>query len=113
MKTLSINTNNDIYLDSSGSLAFAQGINAQAAIATNKTRTLYGEVPLAAQAGIPFFDVVFNKFDPKLFEQFLRQTLLETPGAVKVSQYEYGVKNGTLTYSAVLTTNHGEVTING
>ena len=108
MRTLAINTNNDIFLDASGSLAFAQDIDAQAAIATNKTRTL-----LAAQAGIPFFDVVFNKFDPKLFEQFLRQTLLETPGAVKVTQYNYEIQNGVLTYSAVLTTDLGEATVNG
>lgn len=113
MKTLAINENNDIFLDASGSLAFAQDIDAQAAIATNKTRTLYGEVPLAAQAGIPFFDVVFNKFDPKLFEQFLRQTLLETPGAEKVTQYEYDVSGGLLSYRAVLTTQDGEVKING
>lgn len=113
MRTLALNANNDIFLDASGSLAFVQDIDAQAAIATNKTRTLYGEVPLAAQAGIPFFDVVFNKFDPKLFEQFLRQTLLETPGAVKVTQYNYEIKNGVLTYSAVLTTDLGEATVNG
>ncbi len=113
MKTLSINEKNDIFLDASGSLAFSQGKQARADIATNKTRTIYGEVPLSAQAGIPFFDVVFNKFDPKLFEQFLRQTLLEVPGAQKVTQYEYQIENGVLTYSAVLTTEDGEVTVNG
>ena len=36
--------NNDIFLDASGSLAFSQGKQACADIATNKTRTLYGEV---------------------------------------------------------------------
>ena len=96
MKTLAINENNDIFLDASGSLAFSQGKQACADIATNKTRTLYGEVPLSAQSGIPFFDVVFNKFDPKLFEQFLRQTLMEVPGAEKVTQYEYDVSGGLL-----------------
>ncbi len=44
MKTLAINENNDIFLDASGSLAFSQGKQACADIATNKTRTLYGEV---------------------------------------------------------------------
>lgn len=113
MKTLAINKNNDIFLDASGSLAFSQGKQARADIATNKTRTLYREVPLSAQSGIPFFDVVFNKFDPKLFEQFLRQTLLEVPGAQKVSQYDYQISGVVLTYRAVLTTQDGEVIING
>lgn len=113
MKTLAINENNDIFLDASGSLAFSQGKQAREDIATNKTRTLYGEVPLSAQSGIPFFDVVFHKFDPKLFEQFLRQTLMEVPGAEKVTQYEYNISGGVLTYRAVLTTQDGEVTVNG
>ena len=113
MKTLAINENNDIFLDASGSLAFSQGKQACADIATNKTRTLYGEVPLSAQSGIPFFDVVFNKFDPKLFEQFLKQTLMEVPGAEKVTQYEYDVSGGLLSYRAVLTTQDGEVKVNG
>lgn len=113
MKTLAINENNDIFLDASGSLAFSQGKQARADIATNKTRTLYGEVPLSAQSGIPFFDVVFHKFDPKLFEQFLRQTLMEVPGAEKVTQYEYNISGGVLTYRAVLNTQDGEVTVNG
>ncbi len=113
MKTLAINENNDIFLDASGSLAFSQGKQARADIATCKTRTLYGEVPLSARSGIPFFDVVFNKFDPKLFEQFLRQTLMEVPGAEKVTQYEYNISGGVLTYRAVLTTQDGEVTVNG
>lgn len=113
MRTLAINGQNDIYLDATGNLALDTGKQALADIATNKTRTLYGEVPLDAQAGIPFFDVVFNKFDTSLFKQFLFATLKEVPEVTEVLQYSYEVKNGILTYSAVLKTSEGEVTVNG
>lgn len=113
MRTLSINSNDDIYLDASGNLAIDTGKQALADIATNKTRTVYGEVPLDAQAGIPFFDVVFNKFDPSLFKQFLFATLKEVPEVTEVLQYSYEIKDGKLTYSAVLKTSEGEVTVNG
>lgn len=113
MKTIATNEQNDIFVNNSGNLAISEGLQARANIATNKTRTVYGEVPLAAQAGIPFFDVIFNKFQPQLFEQFLRQTLLETPGAIEVRQYNYTISGGVLTYSAVLVTEEGEANING
>lgn len=112
MKTLSIK-DNDIFLDVSGNLSISEGKEAMAMIATNKARTLYKETPLNQTAGIPFFDVVFNRFDIELFKQYLFEELLKIDGVQEVSDFSYSTTNNTLTYEVILSTNLGEVTTNG
>lgn len=114
MKTIATNAINDIYLDVSGNLALCEGDLAIANIATNKARTLYKEITLDQQAGIPYFDVVFNRFDIGLFKQFLFQELNSIEGVARVSDFSYSTQNNVLTYQATLTLdNNREVTING
>lgn len=114
MITIATNENNDIYLDVSGNLALTQGKEAIANIATNKARTLYKETPLDQQAGIPYFDVVFNRFDIELFKQFLFQEIQGIEGVRNVADFSFSTTNNTLTYQATFTTqDNKEVTING
>lgn len=114
MKTIATNANNDIFLDVSGNLAISEDDLAIANIATNKARTLYKETTLDQQAGIPYFDVVFNRFDIGLFKQFLFQELDSIKGVAGVTDFSYSTKDNVLTYQATLTLdNNREVTING
>lgn len=114
MITLATNENNDIFLNASGNLAMAEGKEAMANIATNKVRTLYKETPLDQQAGIPYFDVVFNRFDIDLFKQFLFQEIETIEGVRGAGDFSYSTDNNVLKYQATFTTdNQEEVTING
>lgn len=114
MRTLATNSNNDIFIDSTGNLAIAEGKEAIANVATNKTRVLYGEIPLNTEAGIPFFDVVFQRLDVDLFRQFLYQELEDITGVSKVADFSYSVENGVFKYSVTIeTTNAEEIEING
>lgn len=114
MITVATNQDNDIYLDISGNLAISKDNQARANIATNKARTLYKEITLDQQAGIPYFDVVFNRFDIKLFKQFLFQELETIEGIYRVTDFAYSTEGGVLTYQAtLLTQDNEEVTING
>lgn len=117
MKTIATNEKNDIFLDVSGNLAFKSGNEARANICTNRARSVFNEIPLDMQSGIPYFSVVFNNFDINQFKNFLFQELLQVSGVDKILSFSYNTQDNKLTYEATLqATEDGEkseVIING
>lgn len=113
VKTLGINSNNDIYLGSDGNIAVLSGIQAVKDACKTATQALLGEMVLATNQGIPYFQAVFIG-TPKyaIYVAYLRSTLLGVPGVKKVKSLEMRVSNNTLGYTATIETDFGTVDLN-
>ncbi|MBP5286390.1 MAG: hypothetical protein J6Z08_00650 [Elusimicrobiales bacterium] len=114
MRTMAVNSDNDIYLDSNGNLAISEGLEAAAQGALHAARTDYKEVPLDMQRGIPYLAVLLGERpNIGLFEQFLRQEVERLPYIKETGEFTANVKNGTMSYELEITTDFGETSING
>lgn len=114
MQTISINQNNDIYLDTSGNLAITLDIYALADISKNKVLTNLGEPEYNVLQGIPYFETIFTD-TPKidLFQAAIIETLENTDDIERVSNFEYTQNNGIFSYSLIEHTTYGEINLNG
>lgn len=114
MITIATNSDNDIYIDTSGNIATSQDINALANISKNKVLTNYGEPQYNALEGIPYFDTIFTD-TPKidLFQAAVVQSLEDLDEVQRISNFEYTQQNGIFSYSLKEHTTFGEVVLNG
>lgn len=114
MQTISINSNNDIYLDPSGNLAITQDINALADISKNKVLTALGEPEYNILEGVPYFETIFTD-TPKidLFQASIIETLENIDNIERVSNFSYTQNNGVFSYSLTENTTFGEIILNG
>lgn len=114
MKTIAINTSNDIYLDSSGNLAIKSGLDAMGDILVNKAQTNYGELLFNNPKGIDFFNTVFSSpAYPDLFQNQLLNQFEDTEAVERIAGYTSNLKNNVYSYTAKIQTQYGEVNING
>lgn len=114
MQTIAINSNNDIYLDSSGNLAIKTDIEALGDILVNKSQTNQGELLYNSESGIDFFNTVFSSpAYPDLFQNQLLNQLENTEGVERISNYQAKQENNTYSYTANIQTQYGEVILNG
>jgi len=114
MQTISINQNNDMYLDASGNIAITQDINALADISKNKVLTNYGEPEYNALDGIPYFETIFaDKPNVDLFQAAIIETLENTENIERISDFEYKQNNGIFSYTLTEHTTFGEIVFNG
>ena len=114
MQTISINSNNDIYLGTNGNLAITQDINALADISKNKVLQNYGEALYNTLQGIPYFETMFTD-NPKidLFQAAVIETLENTDNIQRISNFDYTQENGVYSYSLIEHTTFGDITLNG
>lgn len=114
MQTISINQDNDIYLDTSGNLAITLDINALADISKNKVLTNLGEPEYNVLNGIPYFDTIFTD-TPKidLFQAAIIETLEKTDEIERISNFDYKQDDGVFSYSLIEHTTYGEINLNG
>ena len=114
MKTLAINSDNDIYLDGSGNLAVKSGLKAMADIIVNKIQTNRGELMYNGGKGIDYFNTIFSSpCYPDLFQNQLISEIEETDAVQQVSSYDYKTENGVYSYTVKIMTDYGEAVING
>lgn len=114
MQTISINSDNDLYLDTSGNLAITFNINALADISKNKVLTNLGEPQYNAEDGIPYFDTIFTD-TPKidLFQAAIIGDLESLDNIERVSNFEYKQDNGIFSYTLIEHTTYGDIELNG
>lgn len=114
MQTLSINNDNDLYINTIGNLVVTQDINALADISKNKVLTVLGEPQYNQEAGIPYFETIFTD-TPKidLFQTAVINTLENTENVNRVSNFNYTQSNGIFSYNLVEQTAYGEIELNG
>ncbi len=114
MKTIAINENNDIYLDSSGNLAIKTDQAAMGDILVNKAQTNLGELLYNNEKGIDFFNTVFSSpAYTDLFQYQLLKQFEETASVERIANYQAVQKNNIYSYVANIQTEFGEVNING
>lgn len=114
MSTLLTNDNNDIYIDSTGSLVFADGKEATAQIIKNVLLTQRGELQLAINEGIPYFETVLgNNPDVYVWESYMVDAAEKVEHVQKVVSMESKVEGNTLRYTMQVQTDFGLVTVEG
>lgn len=114
MKTISLNKNNDLYLDDAGNLALALNSNAMSEISKNIVLTNKGELEFSILSGVPYFETIFSEnsnFD--IFQAEIIQALEKLEGVQRVSSFSYKVENNVYKYAVTLITDFGTVVLNG
>lgn len=114
MLTISTNSDNDIFLDSTANLATSTEINALANISKNKVLTTLGEPEYNQLQGIPYFETIFAD-TPKidLFQASIIDNLESLENVERVLDFQYTQNNGTFSYSLVENTTFGQIQLNG
>lgn len=114
MQTISVNQNNDIYVDTSGNIAMGKDKYALSDICKNKVLTTLGEPEYNQTAGIPYFETVFcdtPKID--LFQTAVIETIEQTDNVNRVTNFDYDQDNGVLSYSLIINSDFGDIQLNG
>lgn len=113
-KTFSANSNNDIFLDSSGNLAVANAESAVSYACASASKAQLGEMLYAINRGIPNFQSVWlGAPNLAVFESYLRDTLESVDGVVRVTSLTSMSQNNILSYSAEIETIYGRIALNG
>lgn len=114
MKTIAINSNNDIYLDNFNNLALKNDLDAMGDIFVNKSQTNTGELLYNADKGVDFFNTVFSSpAYPDLFQHELINELKDTDSTQNVRDFVGEVQKNVYSYSVKIQTDYGELTLNG
>lgn len=108
------NAQNDIYIDKNGNLAIFQDLLAVLQACEHAAKTLLGEMILATDQGIPYFQSVWNGV-PSLqqFEAALRTAFLAVDEVVEVVSLFTLRDDDNLNYTAVIRTTFGGGSISG
>lgn len=113
-RTIAIDSNNDIFIGSDGSLATALGLEAVMQACAQAAKTQLGELLFEVDLGLPNFEAVWNGA-PNLsqFEAFLRRNLAQVPDVIGVQAVSVAIIGGVLQYRAEIQTIYGPGVING
>lgn len=113
MKTISLNSSNDIYT-THGNLAIAEGVDAIAQACQCAIRTLRGELVLNVDEGIPYFDVLYTNFpNLDLLKAYMIEAVQKIDGVIAIKSINFKINGEKLNYVMEIRTSKGEVTING
>ena len=113
MITLAVNTDNSIYVDSTGNLAVISGKEALAQTLAQISRTRRGEMVYNVQDGVPFMETVFQIRDPLQFEAAMRAEFMKHPEVTGVLSFDMTQEGNEVKYSAQVDSIYGTVEVNG
>lgn len=113
--TFAVNENNDIFLDENGNVAILVGMPAVLQLCSHAAKTVLGEMVLAVNGGIPYFQTVWKDGIPNLpaFEAALRKAIMAVEGVLNVEQLQTQIAENLLSYVAVISNIYGTGTLNG
>lgn len=113
-RTFAVDARNDLFLAPGGNLAIVVDLDAVLMICAAKARTLLGEMVLAVDKGIPYFQSVFTgQPNPATFEAALRDALLSVDGVTQISSLAITQTGNELNYVASIVTIYGPGVIDG
>lgn len=116
VQTLATNAQNDIYIQSNGTISLVSGETAVEFGCASAARAQLGEMIYNTTQGIPNFQAVWIG-SPNLatFEAYLRNTLLNVAGVTSIASLTVTYANNVLSYVADIQTQYssGSTTING
>ncbi len=112
--TFLTNTDNDLYLENDGSLAFGRGLPAIIAACETATKAQLGEMVLQTGQGIPNFQTVWvGTPNFSLYNSYIIKTLESIEGVQEVQSLDLSILNNVLNYVATIKTTFGNAVING
>lgn len=112
--TLGTNSNNDLYIGADGNLVMLSGIAAVEAACLTATKAQLGEMVLATTSGIPNFQAIWvGTPDYALWKSYILGALQNVPGVQQVTSLALSVRENTVFYTANITTQFGNGTVNG
>jgi hypothetical protein len=115
MTTLARDTNNDIQVKD-GKFIIVSGLNCYYDILHSAVLTIYQEMVLNSERGIPYFDTVFKSPTKILFWKDRMMKVITSFSFVQsITAFDYSVdyENKLLTYTLKVRTKDGTVTIEG
>ena len=114
VQTLSVNANNDIYLDSDGNISISYDLQAVLQACAQAAKTLLGEIFSNVNEGIPYSQTVWNGV-PNLqqFEAALRSAFLAVTNVVEVVSLITSQSGNQFRYTAVIRTTFGGGSLSG
>ena len=113
-RTLTVNSNNDIFIALNGSLSVSDGLVAVMQAAQQSAQTQLGEMVFAVDDGIPNFATVWNGApNVSQFEAYLRSAITAVDGVTSVDSLTTKVEGGALSYAATIQTIYGPGVLNG
>jgi hypothetical protein len=110
--TLSVNAQNDLFLDDNGNIALANNLDAVKQGCEQAVKTQLGELVLQTDIGVPYFEAVFVGVpNISAYQAAIRTAILSQPGVVQVVSLEIDQVGDDLVYKAVIETDYGTTVI--
>jgi len=116
MKTLSVNSNNDLFLDSRNNIALATDLQALAQHCEQVVKVVVGELVFDLARGVLGFeqnDIFGNTPDLQLFEFRARKSIRAVAGVIELSSFSFDVIDNIFQYNAEIQTIYGSTPIQG
>ncbi len=113
-RTLAVDSNNDLYIGTDGSLAIATALQATLQAAQQAAQTQLAEMEYAVDQGLPNFAVVWNG-SPNIsqFDAYLRRALLGVAHVKGIRDLSIARADNKLSYTATIETDYGPGVLNG
>lgn len=108
MTTLAEDENNDIFLDASGNLATATGLEQCRQNCIAAMEVVLGECVLDLQHGNPYDQTMWSRYLPRAFETAARKSLLAVLNTVSVLSFIITKSGDQANYEAVIQTTFGQ-----
>lgn len=106
--------NNDLVLNSAGSLTMLTGIDAIAAACNTAALTQLGECVLNTAQGLPNFQAIWVGVpDFQIWQSYLENTLLNVSGVATVQSIVLRQDGNVLNYVAEINSIYGNTTVQG
>lgn len=113
-QTFAVDANNDLYIGDDDRLVMVDGITAVTQVCEQVAKTRLGELVLAVDDGLPFFEAVWTGTpDLARFEEALRADLSAVPDVLEVTTLTMRQTGDTLSYQAQIITVYGPGVVNG
>lgn len=114
ISTIARDENCDLYIDGTRQFAMVYGKDAYAQIINAKMRTALGEMQLAMQKGIPYFQTVFSdKSMLPIWKDEVEKMLRSLSFVKNIFSFYCNYDNDVLKYTVEIETDSGMVEING
>lgn len=115
MKTLKLDSNGDLFVDSGGNLVLLEGLDAVMQSCANYAKSVLGEMIFQTDLGVDFFGTVFGDVTPNIaaFKESLTSNLMRVPNVLGVESLEVSISDGELSYVAEIRTEFGTGVLNG
>ena len=111
-RSLAVDSSNDIYIGTDGSLAIAAARDAVLHLCAQAAKAQLGEMVFAADQGMPNFEVIWAGVpNASQFEAYLRRNIEAVPDVIGIESVTITSSGGTLSYVATIKTIYGPGTI--